>query len=127
MSSSAAAATTTESTTTSRTFRLDAASDAKTVEIQGTFGSDESTHWTPIAMTKSAEDGKYEVTIDGLVPGTQYLYKFKVDGEWALDPEAETAKDDADIVNNVFTVPSPSSAVVVTSSATKDTSSAAPA
>ncbi|KAJ2859815.1 hypothetical protein GGH94_005888, partial [Coemansia aciculifera] len=87
---------------TSHVFRLAASDDATSVELLGTFGSDAAEHWSPIPMTKS-EDGKHEATVDGLLPGTLYLYKFKVDGEWVVDPNAETAVDDAGIMNNVFT------------------------
>ncbi|KAJ2381297.1 hypothetical protein GGI05_006033, partial [Coemansia sp. RSA 2603] len=89
--------------TTSHTFRLAAAADATTVEILGTFGSDPETHWKPIALTKVGDSNEYEVTIDSLVPATPYFYKFKVNGEWVLDPNAATAEDDGGITNNVFT------------------------
>ncbi|KAJ2618478.1 hypothetical protein GGF44_005763, partial [Coemansia sp. RSA 1694] len=90
----------------SHVFRLAAADDATVVELLGTFGSHISEYWTPIPMAK-AEDGKYEATVDGLTPDTLYTYKFKVDGKWVVDPNAETAADDnAGITNNVFTTPS---------------------
>ncbi|KAJ2327132.1 hypothetical protein GGH92_010111, partial [Coemansia sp. RSA 2673] len=53
-------------------------------------------------MTK-ADDGKYEATVRGLIPNRLYMYKYKVDGEWVLDPDAETAANDAGITNNVIT------------------------
>ncbi|KAJ2021759.1 hypothetical protein GGI06_002113 [Coemansia sp. S85] len=84
---------------TSHTFRLAAADDATSVELLGTFGTNAAEHWSPIPMAKS-EDGKYEATVGGLVPGTLYLYKFKVDGEWVVDSNAETAADEAGITNN---------------------------
>ncbi|KAJ2822894.1 hypothetical protein FBU31_004454, partial [Coemansia sp. 'formosensis'] len=89
------------STSTSHVFRLLAADDATSVELLGTFGSD-ADHWSAIPMTKGKDD-KYEATVDGLLTGTTYLYKFKVDGEWVVDPNAETAADEAGITNNVFT------------------------
>ncbi|KAJ2611029.1 hypothetical protein H4S08_003346, partial [Coemansia sp. RSA 1365] len=93
--------------TTPQVFRL-TDKDAKTIELLGTFGTDVSKHWTPIAMAKSA-NGVYELTVD-LVPGTSYAYKFKVDGEWRLDPNAKTSTDDAGMVNNVLTPVLPTTA-----------------
>ncbi|KAJ2830539.1 hypothetical protein GGI24_001886 [Coemansia furcata] len=91
----------TSTTSTSHVFRLLAADDATSVELLGTFGSD-ADHWSAIPMTKGKDD-KHEATVDGLLTGTTYLYKFKVDGEWVVDPNAETAADEAGITNNVFT------------------------
>ncbi|KAJ2109317.1 Cruciform DNA binding protein, partial [Coemansia sp. RSA 922] len=96
------AATIPTTASTSHVFRLAAADDATVVELLGTFGSSADEHWSPIPMTKG-EDGKFEATVDGLLPGTLYFYKFKVDGEWVVDPKAETAVDEAGITNNVFT------------------------
>ncbi|KAJ2515473.1 hypothetical protein GGI11_003755 [Coemansia sp. RSA 2049] len=97
--------------TVSHTFELTTKAEASTVELLGTFGSDETSHWTPIAMAKaptsSGDDEesakyKYSVTLDTLKSGSEYLYKFKVDGEWELDPKADTTTDDAGLVNNVL-------------------------
>ncbi|KAJ1864572.1 hypothetical protein LPJ78_003308, partial [Coemansia sp. RSA 989] len=75
-------------------FRLTV--EAQTVELLGTF---EPEHWKPIPMTKQGTT--YEVRVL-LKPSQKYTYKYKVDGEWMLDPSAETATDEAGIVNNVL-------------------------
>ncbi|KAJ1837265.1 hypothetical protein LPJ70_005917, partial [Coemansia sp. RSA 2708] len=81
-------------------FRLQTSDDAETVELLGTFGSK---HWEPIATTKV--DGGYEAHVV-VEPNVTYAYKFRVDGQWVLDTLADTATDDAGLVNNVFTLKS---------------------
>jgi len=78
---------------------------ATSVQIAGEF-----TGWgdAPIPMTDDDGDGTYEVTLSpgpGLEPGAMVAYKFIVDGEWILDPDAALRKYDDACVNSAFVMP----------------------
>ncbi|MFO7914071.1 MAG: alpha-amylase family glycosyl hydrolase [Candidatus Krumholzibacteriales bacterium] len=65
-----------------------------------------------IRMEDKDGDGVYQVTI-GLEPG-EYQYKFVVDGNWIVDPGAESYTDDGyGGKNSVVNVPSGESSMVV--------------
>jgi 1,4-alpha-glucan branching enzyme len=63
-------------------FRLDKFPDAKKVSVAGSFNG-----WNPDNFIMVKKDGKWTFPIY-LKPG-KYTYKFRVDGEWILDPGNE--------------------------------------
>lgn len=90
---------------TNRTFTIAADPTISSVEILGTFSNDSSEHWqtaTPLTL----QDGKYSVTISDLLPNHSYMYKYKINGAWQLDPSEPTADDEAGNTNNLLTLDS---------------------
>lgn len=49
------------------------------VKVAGEFNS-----WEPIALSNTHPSTKYSVTVEDLVPGHTYMYKFIIDEEWIL-------------------------------------------
>lgn len=64
------------------TFNYDPEGTVDNVVLAGEFNN-----WDEQATVMTDTDGDYQATID-LIPG-DYEYKFVVDGEWIVDPDAE--------------------------------------
>ena len=62
------------------TFKLKGHQDAKKVTLCGVFNN-----WDPNGYTMTRHDGEWMISLH-LKKG-KYLYKFRVDGEWMLDPD----------------------------------------
>lgn len=69
------------------TFRLKGYTDAKLVNLAGTFND-----WKPSTIVCGKENAEWICRVD-LKPG-KYLYKFIVDGTWITDPANSTTETD---------------------------------
>jgi Beta-lactamase/Glycogen recognition site of AMP-activated protein kinase/Domain of unknown function (DUF3471) len=69
------------------TFRLKGHTDAKFVNLAGSFND-----WKPAAILCGREAAEWVCRVD-LKPG-KYFYKFIVDGNWIVDPANPTKEDD---------------------------------
>ncbi len=64
------------------TFKVDFAKKAQQVEILGDFND-----WTPQPM-KRTRRGIYQYTVE-LKPGRRYQYRYRIDGRWENDWDAD--------------------------------------
>lgn len=69
------------------TFRLKGYTDAKIVNLAGTFND-----WKPSSIVCGKEGAEWVCRVD-LKPG-KYFYKFIVDGTWIIDPANPASEDD---------------------------------
>ena len=81
------------------TFSLKAP-EARSVELAGDFNL-----WQPqkFLLKRGKPKGQWELTVP-LAAG-QYLYLFKVDGQWKLDPANARTRRYGDTVSSVLSVP----------------------
>ncbi len=64
------------------TFTVDFAENANLVEVAGDFNG-----WSPQPL-KKLRNGQYKTTVD-LEPGQAYQYRYRIDGNWQNDWQAD--------------------------------------
>ncbi|KAK9370323.1 hypothetical protein V1509DRAFT_617433 [Lipomyces kononenkoae] len=79
----------------SYTFHWPADPPAKEVYVTGSFDN-----WSKSAPLVQNVDGSWSVSVP--LPGEKIVYKFVVDDNWVIDPNAKTETDLSGITNNVL-------------------------
>ncbi|KAI5302069.1 hypothetical protein KEM56_001067 [Ascosphaera pollenicola] len=68
---------------------------ATTVIVTGTFDN-----WTKTTQLERKPNGTFEKELE--LPSGKTLYKYFIDGQWALDPNAPQEVNQSKIVNNIL-------------------------